>query len=89
MCFTGMLADVWTVPDFYPIDFIPNGVRLTAYSGEAGDLPSEVLQDFIDAIERGDVTVPIGKTYRLDDIVRAHTDMESGAVTGKLVVTTC
>lgn len=88
VCFTGMLADVWTVPDFYPIDFIPNGVRLTAYSGEANDLPWEVLQDFIDAIESGEVTVPIGRIYGLDDIVQAHSDMESGSVTGKLVVTT-
>lgn len=88
VCFTGMLADVWTVPDFYPIDFIPNGVRLTAYSGEASDLPSAALQDFVDAVAAGDATVPIGRTYRLDEIAQAHADMEAGAVTGKLVVTT-
>ena len=33
VCFTGMLSNVWTVPEFYPIDYLPRGVRLTAYSG--------------------------------------------------------
>jgi NADPH:quinone reductase-like Zn-dependent oxidoreductase len=84
--FTGMLADQWTVPDFYPIDFIPNGVRLTAYSGEAEDLSSAVLQDFIDDVAAGHARVPVGKVYRLDEIAAAHEDMENGSVTGKLVV---
>ncbi|SMH43988.1 NADPH:quinone reductase [Rathayibacter oskolensis] len=86
--FTGMLSDVWTVPDWYPMDFIPNGVRLTAYSGDASDLPAAVLQEFIDAVQAGTATVPIGRTYALDDIADAHRDMEAGTVTGKLVVTT-
>ena len=44
VCFTGMLSNQWTVPDFYPIDYLPRGVRLTAYSGGASDLPASVLQ---------------------------------------------
>ena len=36
----------------------------------------------------GLAVVPIGRSYAFDDIVQAHADMESGAVTGKLVVTT-
>ena len=88
VCFTGMLSDQWTVPEFYPIDYLPNGVRLTAYSGEASDLPADVLQEFLDAVAAGDVTVPIGRVYAFDDIVRAHSDMESRAISGKLVVTT-
>ncbi|MET4052439.1 NADPH2:quinone reductase [Frigoribacterium sp. PvP054] len=87
VCFTGMLSDQWTVPDFYPIDYLPNGVRLTAYSGEASDLPAAVLQDFLDAVGAGRVTVPIGRVYAFDAIVQAHSDMESGAAPGKLVVT--
>jgi NADPH2:quinone reductase len=87
VCFTGMLSDQWTVPDFYPIDYLPNGVRLTAYSGEASDLPAEVLQGFVDAVAAGEVRVPIGRVYAFEDIVQAHADMESGAVPGKLVVT--
>src|SRR5205085_543608 len=37
VCFTGMVSNEWMIRDFYPIDFIPSGVRLTAYSGEAAD----------------------------------------------------
>lgn len=87
VCFTGMLSDQWTVPDFYPLDYLPNGVRLTAYSGEASDLPAAVLQEFLDAVEAGRVAVPLGRVYAFDDIVQAHADMESGAAPGKLVVT--
>jgi NADPH:quinone reductase-like Zn-dependent oxidoreductase len=88
VCFTGMLSNQWTVPDFYPIDYIPRGVRLTSYTGGAPDLPGGVLQEFLQAVSDGTAMVPIGKVYTLDGIVRAHTDMEENRVSGKLVVTT-
>jgi len=88
VCFTGMLSNEWIVKDFYPIGYLPRGVRLTAYGGDANDLPQTVLQDFLDAVAAGDVTVPVHKHYQLDDIVQAHTDMEAGTATGKLVVLT-
>jgi NADPH:quinone reductase-like Zn-dependent oxidoreductase len=86
VCFTGMLSNQWTVPDFYPIDYLPRGVRLTAYGGDASDLPAPVLQSFLDAVAAGDAVVPIHRTYRLDEIAQAHADMEAGRATGKLVV---
>lgn len=86
VCFTGMLSNQWTVPDIYPIEYLPRGVRLTASGGDANDLPAHVLQDFLDAIAAGDATVPIHRTSRLDDIAEAHADMEAGRATGKLVV---
>ena len=86
VCFTGMLSNQWTVRDFYPIDYLPNGVRLTAYSGGAADLPAEVLQSFLDDVAAGRLTVPIHRTYTLDEIATAHADMEAGNATGKLVV---
>ncbi|MBB2924302.1 alcohol dehydrogenase catalytic domain-containing protein [Cellulomonas cellasea] len=85
-CFTGMLSDEWTIPEFYPMAWLPNGVRLTAYSGTAADLPADVLQDFLDAVAAGRARVPRGRTYRLDDIADAHRDMEAGVVGGKGVV---
>jgi NADPH:quinone reductase-like Zn-dependent oxidoreductase len=88
VCFTGMLSNQWTVPDFYPIDYIPRGVRLTSYTGGAADLPGSVLHEFLQAVSDGTAMVPIGKVYTLDDIVRAHTDMEESRASGKLVVTT-
>ncbi len=88
VCFTGMLSNEWTVKDFYPIDYLPRGVRLTAYGGDAGDLPAAVLQGFLDAVAAGTATVPIDRVYAFEEIAQAHADMESGAAAGKLVVTT-
>ncbi len=86
VCFTGMLSNQWTVRDFYPIEYLPRGVRLTAYGGDASDLPADVLQEFLDAVATGQARVPIHRTYRLDEIAEAHADMEAGRATGKLVV---
>jgi len=88
VCFTGMLSNVWTVRDFYPIDYLPRGVRLTAYHGEAEDLPQPVLQDFLKAVAAGEAVVPIDRVYAFDQIVEAHAAMEAGGAAGKLVVTT-
>src|SRR4051812_8818129 len=88
VCFTGMLSNVWTVRDFYPIDYLPRGVRLTAYHGEADDLPPPVLQEFLDAVAAGDAVVPIDRVYGFDRIADAHAAMEAGGTAGKLVVTT-
>ena len=86
VCFTGMLSNQWTVQDFYPIEYLPRGVRLTAYGGDASDLPASVLQRFLDDVAAGVARVPIHRTYRLDEIAEAHADMEAGRATGKLVV---
>ncbi len=86
VCFTGMLSNEWTVRDFYPIEYLPRGVRLTAYGGDAADLPPAVLQEFLDAVGEGRAHVPIHRTYRLDEIAEAHAEMEAGRATGKLVV---
>jgi NADPH:quinone reductase len=88
VCFTGMLSDQWIVDKFYPIEYIPRGVRLTAYSAEATDLPPAVLQEFIAAVSEGAAVAPVGAVYQIDQIVEAHTAMEEGRVAGKIVVLT-
>jgi NADPH2:quinone reductase len=88
VCNSGALSNDWVLRDFYPTGDIPSGVRLTGYGGDASDLPQAVLQEFLDAVAAGTATVPIAKTYRLDEIVEAHTDMELNRVAGKLVVST-
>jgi NADPH:quinone reductase len=86
VCFAGMLSNQWVVHDFYPIDYLPRGVRLSAYSGDASDLPVGVLQDFLDDVAAGIATVPIARVFRLDDIAEAHRLLEHGSPGGKLVV---
>ncbi|MFI6982553.1 zinc-binding dehydrogenase [Embleya sp. NPDC050154] len=88
VCFTGMLSNEWLVRDFYPIGYLPKGVRLTAYGGESGDLPEEVLQRYLDEIAAGRISLGPTHVYRMDDIRQAHTDMEMGHTVGKLVVLT-
>jgi NADPH:quinone reductase len=83
-----MLCDEWTVRDFYPIDYLPRGVRLTAYSGGAADLPPQLLQGFLDQAAVGIAVVPVGPAFRFDEIVEAHRAMEDGRPAGKLVVVT-
>jgi len=87
-CYTGMLSNDWIIKDFYPNDYLPRGVRLAAYGGDASDLPAHVLQEFLDAVAAGDATVPIDRVFGFADIVAAHTAMETGDTRGKLVVTT-
>jgi NADPH2:quinone reductase len=86
VCSTGMLSDEWTIPEVYPMEWLLNGVRLTAYSGEAADLDPAGLQGFLDAAADGTARIPVGRVYLLDDIVQAHRDMEAGVVGGKGVV---
>lgn len=88
VCFTGMLSNRWILDDFYPNGWLPRGVRLAAYSGDASDLPAAVLQEFLDAVAAGEAAVPIQEVFPLDRIADAHAVMERGGGAGKLVVTT-
>jgi NADPH:quinone reductase-like Zn-dependent oxidoreductase len=86
VCFTGMLSNEWIVPDFYPIAYLPKGVRLTAYGGDSADLPGDVLQRYLDKIASGQFSLGPTNVYRFDDIRKAHADMEHNRAVGKLVV---
>ncbi|HEX8169732.1 MAG TPA: zinc-binding alcohol dehydrogenase family protein [Thermoanaerobaculia bacterium] len=86
VCFTGMVSNEWLVRDFYPIGYLPNGVRLTAYGGEAADLPRQVMQEFLDDVAAGRLTVPIYRVFALEEIAEAHAIMESNTAVGKMVV---
>ena len=86
VCFTGMLSNEWIIKDFYPNAYLPRGVRLAAYGGNASDLPADALQGFLDAVAAEKATVPIHHVYAFNEIAQAHTDMETNQATGKLVV---
>jgi NADPH:quinone reductase-like Zn-dependent oxidoreductase len=81
-----MLSNEWIVPNFYPIAYLPKGVRLTAYGGDSADLPGGVLQSYLDKIASGKMTLGPTNVYRFDDIRTAHADMEHNRAVGKLVV---
>jgi NADPH:quinone reductase len=86
VCFTGMLSDSWTIPDFYPIGYLPNGVRLTAYGGESSDLPADAFQRYVDLVAAGKLPIRIDRVFTMDEIGEAHRIMQDGKAVGKLVV---
>ncbi|WP_328525050.1 zinc-binding alcohol dehydrogenase family protein [Kribbella sp. NBC_00359] len=86
VCFTGMLSDNWTIPDFYPIGYLPNGVRLTAYGGESSDLPPAAFQRYVDLVAEGKLPIRIDRVFSMEEIGEAHRIMQDGKAVGKLVV---
>nr|WP_196788885.1 zinc-binding dehydrogenase [Streptomyces caniscabiei] len=87
VCFTGALAGQWTIPDFTPFMIPGGGVRLTAYAGEATDLPAEVFQQQLQAIADGRLKVPVAKVHHgLEQVRDAQADVEAGTTPGKHVV---
>jgi NADPH:quinone reductase len=86
VCFTGALSDAWAIPDF-PLGYIPFGVRLTAYGGEAADLPPDVFNRQLQAIADGRLKVSIAKVYHgLERVRDAQADLEARTTPGKHVV---
>ncbi|MEU5156394.1 zinc-binding dehydrogenase [Glycomyces sp. NPDC021274] len=87
VCFTGSLSGEWVIPEFSPFAYIPSGVRLTVYGGEAADLPADVLAGQLHAISEGRLRVAVAGVYRgLERVRDAQTKLESGTTPGKHVV---
>ena len=86
-CFGGSLSGQWTVRDFSPNGYLPKGVRLAGYFGDAADLPREAFQEILDAVGAGRLAFPVDRVYDgLEQVPQAHDDMEHDRATGKLVV---
>jgi NADPH2:quinone reductase len=86
-CFGGSLSNQWTVRDFSPNEYLPRGVRLAGYSGDATDLPQQVFQEILDAVAIGRLVFPVDRVYDgLEQVPQAHDDMEHDRASGKLVV---
>jgi NADPH2:quinone reductase len=86
-CFSGSLSNQWTVPDLAPNEYLPKGVRLAGYSGDAADLPREALQEILDVVAAGQLSFPVDRVYDgLEQVRQAQDDMEHDRATGKLVV---
>ena len=59
--------------DFSPFGLIPSTVGLTVYHGQAWDLPASVLQDVLDAVTAGAMSVPIAGVFSGLEHVPART----------------
>ena len=86
VCMTGILGNEWTMKEFTPMGDIPSLGRLTVYMGESKNLSKELLQEFIDDVENGNINLNIDKVFQLDEVANAHQYMEDNKANGKLVV---
>nr|POE89905.1 quinone oxidoreductase [Quercus suber] len=62
------------------------GVCLTTYSGGSSEFMQTPLQEMVEQIEQETLSIAVGKTFRLDEIVEAHRVMEEGSAGGKIVI---
>lgn len=88
VCMTGILGNEWTMKEFTPMGDIPSLGRLTVYMGESKNLSKELLQDFIDEIEKGNIKLNIDRVFQLDEVAKAHHYMEENRAKGKVIVKT-
>lgn len=88
VCMTGILGDEWTMKDFTPMGDIPSLGRLTVYMGESKNLSKELLQEFLDKVEKGNIKLNIDKVFQLNEVAKAHQYMEDNRAKGKVVVIT-
>lgn len=88
VCMTGILGGAWTLDAFRPMDVIPTGVKLTAYSGDAGDITAAELQRYVSLIERGELKVKTGPVLPFTRLREGHELMDGNAADGKIVVLT-
>lgn len=88
VCMTGILGGQWTLERFTPMGDIPNGVKLTSYSGDSANLDARRLQSFVDEVAAGTQAIDVDRIFALDELPAAHRYMEANRATGKLVVVT-
>jgi len=88
VCMTGIVGNKWSFADFSPMEMIPTAVSLTTYNGGVEEFMQTPLQDLVEQIAAGALAIPVGKTFKLDDIVEAHRCMEDNEAGGKIVVLT-
>lgn len=87
-CITGIVGGTWTVNDWNPMEHIPVGVCLTVYGGGTPEFMKMPLQELVDQAESGKLKIPIGKVFKLVEIVEAHRTMDANKAGGKIVCLT-
>jgi NADPH:quinone reductase-like Zn-dependent oxidoreductase len=87
-CFAGLVGGQQAVSSFSPLFAIPPRRYLTAYAERTFGLDTVPLPKLVQQVEEGKLKVPIGRIFRIDEIVEAHQCMESNAAGGKIVVLT-
>lgn len=82
-CFTGILSG-WIIPDFYPIDDIPNGSYLTSFHSDS--VNADTIAAMFNFIHQQQITIQKPTIFPLEHIAQAHQLMENDQSVGKVVV---
>jgi len=88
VCQTGIVGNKWSFEEFNPMEIIPVGVCLTAYSGGVDEFMKIPLTEIAQKVEKGKLKISVGKVFTLDDMVAAHEAMDGNKAGGKIVVLT-
>lgn len=83
---TGILGGSWVLDRFQPMGDIPTAVKLTSYSGEAADMTTAQLQNYVDLVETEKLQVKTGPVFNFEDLVQAHALMDENQAGGKIVI---
>jgi len=86
VCMVGMVGNKWTIDNFEPMGAIPDCVSLTTYGGNVIDFLETPINDLLKQAVEGKISIPLGRTFRLDDIVEAARVQEEDSAAGKIVV---
>jgi len=86
VCMTGIVGNQWSFDTFSPMDVIPSTVKLTIYDGGVDEFMATPYDELLAQVKAGTLRVPVGKVFRLDEIVEAHRCMEENKAGGKIVV---
>ena len=84
-CAAGIVGGKWVLDQFTPNEVIPTGTYLTTYGSSVEAFIETPIDEVAQLVKNGSIHIPI-KTYRLDQIVEAHRDMEETSVGAKMVV---
>jgi NADPH:quinone reductase-like Zn-dependent oxidoreductase len=87
VCAAGIAGGKWVIENFNPSSTIPSGVYLTTYSSSFAALMETPIENVARLLKDGKIKIPI-KTYKLEQIVEAHTAMDESSAVAKMVVLT-
>jgi NADPH:quinone reductase-like Zn-dependent oxidoreductase len=86
VCMTGIVGNQWSFDTFSPMEAIPSTVKLTIYDGGIDEFMATPYDELLAQVKAGTLRIPVGKVFRLDEIVEAHRCMEENKAGGKIVV---
>jgi synaptic vesicle membrane protein VAT-1 len=85
-----LALDFLRTPRFSPLDLTTASKSILAfnlsYLFDRDDLLQEAMAQMATWLASGELTPPVVTTYPLDEVARAHRDIESGTTVGKLVL---